>query len=92
MIRLHRCCNLVLQFLRMQRVSRRPVNVKLDAKVVAEARSLGINLSRAAEQGLVKAIADEKARLWKIENREAIEFWNKYHEEHGLPLKPLWRA
>jgi peptidyl-prolyl cis-trans isomerase D len=33
------------------------------------------------------AVAEEKARLWKIENREAIQSLNEYVEKHGLPLE-----
>ena len=35
-----------------------------------------------------KAAVDRKAAesLWLIENREAIDSWNKYVKEHGLPL------
>jgi antitoxin CcdA len=69
-----------------QSVIRKPTNLTLNADLVAEARELKINISRVAEEGIAKAVAEEKARLWKLENREAIEFWNKYVEENGLPL------
>jgi len=29
------------------------------------------------------------AKRWLEENREAIEGWNRYVEEHGLPLEDL---
>lgn len=69
-----------------QSVVRKPTNLSLDPDLVSEARGLQINISRVAEEGIAKAVAAEKARLWKIENREAIESWNKYVEENGLPL------
>lgn len=31
-------------------------------------------------------IAREKARSWLEENRAAIDAWNDYVEEHGVPL------
>ena len=67
-------------------VQRKSTNLSLDARLIAEAKDLDINISRVAEQGIAQAVAEEKARLWKIENREALESWNKYVEEHGLPL------
>ena len=70
--------------------ARKSTNLTVDSQLVAEARDLEINISRAAEDGISRAVAAEKARLWKIENREAIESWNRYVEEHGLPLQPLW--
>lgn len=71
-------------------VSRRPSNLSLDADLVAEAKELDINLSRAAESGIARAVADEKARRWKIENAEAIRGWNEWVEKNGLPLEPYW--
>jgi post-segregation antitoxin (ccd killing protein) len=43
--------------------------------------------SRVAEQSVADAAAEEKARLWKIENREAIQGFNDYIEKNGLPLE-----
>ena len=67
-------------------VQRKSTNLSLDARLIAEAKDLDINISRVAEQGIAQAVAEEKARLWKIENRDALESWNRYVEEHGLPL------
>lgn len=69
---------------------RKPTNLTVDAELIAQARELDINISRAAEDGIAKAVAVERARLWKIENRAAIESWNRYVEANGLPLRPLW--
>jgi antitoxin CcdA len=67
-------------------VLRKPTNLSLDARLVAAAKDLDINISRIAEQSIAEAVAAEKSRLWKIENREAIESLNDYVEKHGLPL------
>lgn len=73
-------------FAMSQAIVRRPTNLTLDAKLVAQARDMKINISRVAEQGIARAVAEERARLWKIENREAIESWNEHLEKRGLPL------
>lgn len=65
---------------------RKPTNLSLDAALVAEARRLGINVSRACEAGLSEHIARERERLWKQENASALESSNAYVERHGLPL------
>ncbi|MFT2210398.1 type II toxin-antitoxin system CcdA family antitoxin [Rhizobium giardinii] len=65
---------------------RKPANLSLDSNLVSQARDLNINLSRAAEEGIERAVRSERERLWRIENAEAIEASNKYVEEHGLPL------
>jgi antitoxin CcdA len=65
---------------------RKPTNLSIDASLLAEAKELDVNISRAAEEGIAKAVADEKARLWLEENKEALESSNRYVEKHGLPL------
>ncbi len=66
--------------------SRRATNVTLPDALLCEARELGINLSQACERGLAKEVAETKAQRWLAENREAMDAWNAYVEEHGLPL------
>ena len=65
---------------------RRSVNLSLDADLVAEAKALNTNISRAAEEGLAEAIRKRRAEIWLDENAEAIEENNRYFEEHGLPF------
>jgi antitoxin CcdA len=65
---------------------KRATNVSLDRHLLEEARALNINISQAAEKGLTLQIAEERAKKWREENKEAIEGWNAYVEEHGLPL------
>jgi antitoxin CcdA len=67
--------------------SRRATNLSIDASVLEEARSLNVNLSRAAQNGIQQAISAEKARKWKEDNAEAIRSSNEYVEKHGLPLE-----
>ena len=65
---------------------RKATNLSLDADLIRDAKALSVNVSRAAEAGIARAVAEEKARLWKAENAEAIEAWNDWVEKHGLPL------
>lgn len=58
----------------------------LDDALVAEARSLGLDVTGAARDGIADAVRAEKERLWKIENAEAIAADNEYVRQHGLPL------
>jgi antitoxin CcdA len=67
-------------------IQRKPTNLSLDTRLVAEAKNLDINISRVAEESIAKAVTEEKTRLWKIENRETIEAWNEYVERNGFPL------
>jgi len=66
---------------------RRPTNISLDSAMIEAAKELGINISRACEQGLSAEISAERNRRWKEENREATAEWNAYVAENGLPLE-----
>jgi antitoxin CcdA len=65
---------------------RRSTNLSLEDEPVAEARRLGVNLSRAAEDGIRDAVRAEAARRWQAENRAALLSSNACVEKHGLPL------
>jgi len=65
---------------------RKSTNLSLDAALVDNARALGVNLSRAAEEGISHALKVERERRWKEENRAAIDAANAFVEARGLPL------
>ena len=67
-------------------LTRQATNLSIDVKLLGEAKALKINVSRAAEAGIAQAVSAEKARLWKLENRAALDAWNDYVDQHGLPL------
>lgn len=58
----------------------------LDDAVVAEARSLGVDVEAVCEAALAAAIRAEKGRRWAEDNREAIAAHNDWVEKHGVPL------
>ena len=66
--------------------AKKPTNLSLDTALLAEAKGLKINLSKAAEIGLRQAVAEAKAQAWKLENAPALESSNQWVEKHGLPL------
>lgn len=65
--------------------AKRATNISLPESLVEEAKALGINLSQACEAGLSKRVAETKAEQWKRENKAAIEYWNQWVKENGLP-------
>ncbi|SEJ63393.1 antitoxin CcdA [Sphingobium sp. AP50] len=67
--------------------ARKATNLSLDVDLVADAKELGINLSRACEEGLRKEIAAERGRRWQEENAVGIAASNAYVEKYGLPLE-----
>lgn len=70
---------------------KRAVNVSLDAELVTRAKALDINLSRALEPGLREIVRELEMERWKDENREAIESFGRYIEEHGV-FGEEWRS
>ncbi|MBB5575345.1 MULTISPECIES: type II toxin-antitoxin system CcdA family antitoxin [Rhizobium] len=70
----------------MAQTTRKAANLSLDESLIADARELKINISRAAEDGIARAIKAERERLWLLENAKAIEQANAYVEKHGLPF------
>lgn len=68
---------------------RRPTNVTLPEPLLRESRELDINVSQACERGLAAAVAEARAERWQRDNRAAMDAWNDYVEQHGLPLAPF---
>jgi antitoxin CcdA len=66
---------------------RRATNVSLPAAMVAEAKALGINVSRACETGIQAALSAERERRWRKENASAVAAYNRWIEENGIPLE-----
>ncbi|MEO9778032.1 MAG: type II toxin-antitoxin system CcdA family antitoxin [Sedimentitalea sp.] len=62
------------------------VNLTLDADVAETARSLGLNMSRLAEAAIAEAAKTERNRLWRIENKSAINAYAEEVAQDGLPL------
>lgn len=62
------------------------VNLTLDADVAKTARELGLNMSRLAESAISEAAKVERNRLWRQENRAAIDSYAEEIEHDGLAL------
>jgi len=69
-----------------QTAPRKPTNLTLDPVLLTEARSFGVNLSKAAEAGLRRAVAAAKAEAWQRENAAALTSSNAWIDAQGLPL------
>ena len=62
------------------------VNLSLDPTVAAEARLLGVNMSRVAQEAVARANKLARNRRWVEENREALDAYAAEVEREGLPL------
>ena len=65
---------------------KKPTNVSLNAELVEEAKRLGINVSEACQTRLAAEVKQAREAAWKDENRAAIDSWNAYTRQNGLPL------
>jgi len=70
---------------------KKATNLTLNTEVLAEAKKLGINISKACDAFLESLVRQEKERLWKLENADFIISYNKNIEDEGLPLDS-WRT
>ena len=66
---------------------KRATNVSLSEALVAEAKAHGISVSRSCEEGLAAAVKKAREEKWVAENKPFFEYWNRWVEEHGLPLE-----
>ena len=63
---------------------KRPVNLAIDAEILAAAKAQGINLSQVLEEELRKLTKKARETKWQEENREAFESYNRFIAEHGI--------
>jgi len=47
---------------------------------------LGINISKASEEGLSRAVADKQEAIWLQSNKAALESSNAYVDSNGISL------
>ena len=62
------------------------VNLSLDPDLTAEARALGLDMSRIAEHALAPAIKKARTHAWVEQNRAALDAYAAEVERDGLPL------
>ena len=70
---------------------KKATNLTLNTQVLAEAKKLGINISKVCDAFLESLVRQEKGRLWKLEYAKFISEYNQITDEDGLPLDK-WRT
>ena len=63
---------------------KKPTNLSLNRDLLRQARELRINLSQTLERCLAQILLDEKRRVWREENQEAIDAYNRRIEDQGV--------
>ena len=69
---------------------RRSVNLTIRQDVMEAAKALDLNVSRAAEAGIVEAIRQARGKAWRKDNHQAIEAHNARVASEGVLLSPDW--
>lgn len=64
---------------------KKSVNLSLNSDLLRQAKALGVNLSRFAEEKLADEVRRRRGEAWRAQNRAAIEAYNK-HVEGGAPF------
>ena len=65
---------------------RKSTSLSLDADLIARAKDVGVNLSRAAEAGIKDQVRKAEADLRKSNNKDAFAAYDKFISEHGILL------
>jgi antitoxin CcdA len=69
---------------------RRPTNITVRSDLLRDAKAFRVNTSRAAEDGIERAVKAAKEAAWLEESRDAIAAHNERIAKHGTLLKPIW--
>ncbi len=60
--------------------------IRVRSDLLSQARLIGVDLSRAAEQGIADAVSRRTTEIWLAQNRGALQSSNAFVEAHGVPL------
>ncbi len=64
--------------------SKRPANVSVRAELLDKAKRLGINLSRTLEERLEELVREAEGQQWLVQNKRALDAYNKRIEREGV--------
>jgi antitoxin CcdA len=71
--------------------AKKATNITLSSDVLAEAKTLGINISQSCDQFLRELVRNERERRWQQDNADFIAAYNQTVADEGLPLDS-WRS
>ena len=62
---------------------KKPTNLSLNSDLLKRSRALNINLSATLEQALKARLAESETEKCKCKNKNAIQAYNEFVEQHG---------
>lgn len=63
---------------------KKPTNVSINSDLLTKAKELRINLSATLESALIELVNAKQRELWRLENKSAIEAYNRLVDENGV--------
>lgn len=66
-----------------QAAPKKSANLSINADLLQQARQLNINLSQTLEQHLAEIIRQAQRSQWLVENKNALDDYNRRIEKHG---------
>ncbi len=63
--------------------AKKATNLTINSDLLAKAKEHKINVSATLEVALSEALRQKTAETWKVENKQAIEEYNKFVAKHG---------
>lgn len=69
---------------------KRPVTVTVRADLLDQVRTLDLNASQAAEDGMKAAVKRAKEQAWLSQSADAIRAYNERVATTGMLLTPPW--
>lgn len=63
---------------------KKATNVSINADLLQQAKTLGINLSRTLEEQLSELVREKQRQLWLQENSAAIDDYNRRVTDKGV--------
>lgn len=68
----------------MGKVVKRAVNLRINEKLIDQAKAMNVNLSQTLEASLVEVFREKQRVAWLVENNEAVQAYNQRIEKQGL--------
>ena len=64
--------------------NKKATNVSVNAVLLQQAKAFNINLSNTLEQALIAKLKQLQADTWQLDNKVAIDSYNRHIEQSGV--------
>lgn len=64
--------------------NKKATNVSVNAALLQQAKAFNINLSSTLEQALIAKLKQLQADTWQLDNKMAIDSYNRHIEQNGV--------